>query len=155
MTDPGFLDDRSFAQVVRWTPLVSIDIIIRDASRAVLLGYRTNEPAKNSYFVPGGVIRKNERLANAFQRILTRETGLVAAIETATLIGVFEHIYATNRFGDPGFSTHYVVAAYELSLESRPQIQLDAQHSAMRWMAEVEILSASDIHENTKAYFRL
>jgi len=30
----------------------------------------------------------------------------------------------------------------------------DAQHSESRWMAEADLISASNVHENTKAYFR-
>jgi ADP-ribose pyrophosphatase YjhB (NUDIX family) len=67
---PRFLKKDEFAQVVRNTPLVAIDSIIRDPDRCVLVGLRTNEPAKGKWFVPGGVVRKNERLADAFARIV-------------------------------------------------------------------------------------
>jgi len=50
--------------------LVSIDLIIRNARDEVLLGLRSNEPAKGFYFVPGGMIRKGERLGEAFASIL-------------------------------------------------------------------------------------
>jgi hypothetical protein len=43
---PRFLNKDEFAQVVRNTPLVAIDLIIRDPDRCVLVGLGTNEPAK-------------------------------------------------------------------------------------------------------------
>jgi colanic acid biosynthesis protein WcaH len=55
-----FLDKDEFAQVARNTALVSIDLIIRDPDQYVLVGLRTNEPAKGKWFVPGGVVRKYE-----------------------------------------------------------------------------------------------
>jgi colanic acid biosynthesis protein WcaH len=64
------ITDNEFSCVVRCAPLPSIDLIIRDSERRVLVGLRTNEPAKDYYFVPGGVIRKNETLELAFARIL-------------------------------------------------------------------------------------
>jgi colanic acid biosynthesis protein WcaH len=63
VTEPRFLSNEEFAFVVRRVPLVSFDIIIKDPAGNVLVGLRTNEPAKGEYFVPGGIIRKNERLS--------------------------------------------------------------------------------------------
>jgi len=143
-----------FAQVVRLTPLVSIDLILRDPEGKVLVGLRTNEPAKGIWFVPGGRIEKDERLADAFARILSVETGLSLPMTQSRLLGVYEHLYDANRFEAPGYGTHYVVIARELRLDRRPDIKTDDQHSAMRWMRPDEILAAPDVHENTKAYFR-
>jgi hypothetical protein len=67
--------DDEFAHVIRLAPLVSIDLIIRDGEQNILVALRTNEPAKGLYFVPGGRIRKDETIANAFVRILANETG--------------------------------------------------------------------------------
>jgi colanic acid biosynthesis protein WcaH len=144
-----------FSCVVRYAPLPSIDLIIRDPDRMVLVGLRTNEPAKNCYFVPGGVIQKNETIELAFARILRAETGYFASQSDARFLGVFQHFYSTNRFGDPAYGTHYVVLAYELQLDYRPAIILDAQHSESKWMAVPDLIVASDVHENTKAYFRM
>src|SRR5262249_21199151 len=98
MTTPRSLTRDEFLCVVRNTPLVSIDIIIKDRQDKVLLGLRLNEPAKGKYFVPGGVIRKNESIAAAFARIIKAETGIDKPVSEATFIGVFEHIYETNTF---------------------------------------------------------
>jgi colanic acid biosynthesis protein WcaH len=56
--ESGRLNDDTFKTIARNAPLISIDLIIRDASGRVLVGMRTNEPAKGFYFVPGGAIRK-------------------------------------------------------------------------------------------------
>jgi colanic acid biosynthesis protein WcaH len=75
---PVFLNDADFHTLVRLAPLISIDFIIRNPRWEILLGLRNNAPAKGSYFVPGGIILKNERLADAFKRILKRETNFDA-----------------------------------------------------------------------------
>lgn len=147
------LDDQDFAAVIRHAPLISIDLIIRDPEGKVLVGLRANEPAKGLYFVPGGAILKNERLDDAFLRIIEVETGICATRVEAKFLGVFEHFYATNRFGDPTYGTHYVVIAYELALNQRPEIKLDSQHADFRWLHESELIAAADVHANTKAYF--
>ena len=133
--------------------MVSFDIIIRDAGGNVLVGLRTNEPAQGMYFVPGGIVRKNETLANAFARILESEIGLKAPLSEAKFIGVYEHIYETNTQGVQGYGTHYIVLAHELNLVEQPQIVSDTQHVEFRWMSPLEITSCPDVHPNTQAYF--
>jgi colanic acid biosynthesis protein WcaH len=153
LASPPPLDDDAFAYIVRHAPLVSVDIIIKDPQPHVLVGRRANEPAQGHYFVPGGVIRKNEAIHAAFARILKAETGLQASIDDTRFVGVFEHFYETNRFGDRDYGTHYVVLAYELKLEKRPLVRPDYQHNDIRWISEADIPLTPDVHPNTKAYF--
>jgi colanic acid biosynthesis protein WcaH len=148
------LSRHDFSQIVRLTPFVSIDLILRDPDGGTLLGLRNNEPAKGFYFVPGGIIRKNERMADAFARILKTETGLEIPLSDARFFGAYEHFYETNRLNEPGFGTHYVVLTYELLLPSHPVIQKDDQHSDIVWWTPLEITGSPQVHDNTKAYFR-
>ena len=154
MNAPRLLADDDFAHIVRHAPLASIDILIKDPEANVLLGLRTNEPAKGRYFVPGGVIGKNETIPSAFARILKAETGWDVPFDKAKFVGVFEHFYSTNRFEIPDYGTHYIVLGYELRLDQRPSIAKDAQHSDMRWMSVAKILSTASVHPNGKAYFK-
>jgi colanic acid biosynthesis protein WcaH len=147
------LNEEEFGRIVRCAPLVSIDLVIRDPERKVLLGLRNHEPAKGYYFVPGGRIRKGELLEEAFSRILVAETGCRADFESARFLGVHQHMYSTNRFGNPDFGTHYVVLAYELNLICRPTVLLDSQHSVCKWMDEADLKSMRTVHQFTKAYF--
>ena len=83
-----FLSHAELDTVIRFAPLIAIDLIIRNARDEVLLGLRKNEPAKGCYFVPGGMILKNERLADAFARLVKTETDHAARFDDARLIGV-------------------------------------------------------------------
>jgi colanic acid biosynthesis protein WcaH len=150
----AWMKPEEFCEVVRLTPLVSIDLILRDPDGRALVGHRTNEPAKGWWFVPGGRIEKDEKLVDAFARILKVETGLAHPLSASRLLGVYEHFYPTNRYQQAGYGTHYVVIGRELQLDRRPDIAVDDQHSAIAWLTPEEILSRDDVHENTKAYFR-
>jgi len=154
MIRSGVLSEEEFGRIVRCAPLVSIDIIIRDPERKVLLGLRNHEPAKGYYFVPGGRIRKGELLEEAFSRILAAETACRADFESTRFLGVYQHMYSNNRFGEPDVGTHYVVLAYELSLNPRPAVMLDSQHSICEWMDEADLKSMHTVHQYTKAYFQ-
>ena len=67
---PGERSQRCFSMTISLVvqpgaTLVSTDLIIRNARGEVLLGLRNNEPTKELFFVPGGIIRKQERLHEA------------------------------------------------------------------------------------------
>jgi len=148
-----FLDQQTFSTVIESTPLVSIDLIVKNSAGKVLLGERLNRPAKGFWFVPGGRILKDESLVNAFKRLTKEELGIEFVIDEAKLIGPFDHFYQDNVFGD-GFSTHYVAIGYSLQLtEDLLDLPTDIQHQCYQWLA-VDALKSSDIvHENTKKYF--
>jgi colanic acid biosynthesis protein WcaH len=148
------LEPGDFASVIRLTPLVSIDMIVRSPDGRVLVGRRKYEPAKGYFFVPGGRITKNETLAAAFRRISLAELGAEKQIEEARFLGVYEHFYPTNRLEGAGFGTHYVVLAYELTSPVEDALLPKDQHGEYAWQTEVELLSSPKVHQNTKAYFR-
>lgn len=152
---PGeWLAPEQFAQVIRLTPLVAIDLVVWSPEGRILVGRRLNEPAKGFFFVPGSRISKNETRADAFKRVSREELGIEAAIESARLLGAYDHIYPTNRFGRPGFGTHYITLAYELPLTLDPARLPTDQHGEYLWLTQDEILASRQVHENTKAYFR-
>lgn len=147
------LRDEEFLRIVDATPLVSIDLILRNSRDEVLLGKRANRPAQNRWFVPGGRIRKNERVSEALRRISRRETGI--ELLTARLIGVFDHIYPDNFLGAPNVNTHYVVLGMETPWPADAEVTADDQHHELRWWGVSELLASAEVHENTKAYFQV
>ncbi|HWH69816.1 MAG TPA: GDP-mannose mannosyl hydrolase [Candidatus Sulfotelmatobacter sp.] len=152
---PGaWLDPKDFESVVRLTPLIAIDLIVRSPEGRILVGRRKNEPARNTLFVPGGRITKNETKAAAFRRLTREELGVEIGIEEARFIGAYEHFYATNRLGKPGFGTHYIVLAYALNRSVPAEALPNDQHGEYVWMGPSELLACAEVHENTKAYFR-
>ena len=152
MSEP-LLSPSSFLEVVRSTPLVSIDLILRNPAGEVLLGQRINQPARGYWFVPGGRIRKNERLAEAFRRLAREEVGQALELSDARFLGVFEHFYDTNFAGAAGVSTHYVVLGYQIQLAEPPAHLPGDQHHAYRWWSVEQLLADENVHANTKRYF--
>lgn len=148
------LPKHQWLEVIQRAPLVSIDLIASDAQGRVLLGYRNNEPARHRWFVPGGAIRKNERLDEAFARIARTELGLDLHRSAARLLGVYEHFYSSNFAGEPGISTHYIVLAHEVRLSELPARAPLEQHRELRTFTVDALLQDAEVHEYTKAYFR-
>jgi colanic acid biosynthesis protein WcaH len=151
----GLLPEADFLDAVRLTPLVCIDLIVNDGNRRVLLGLRRNAPAIDTWFVPGGRIRKGETLDGAFRRVVHEELGIASAERSSSrLFGVFEHHYEDNFAGAPGISTHCIVLAYSITIGSSAPIGRFDQHSDYAWAPPAEMFARNDVHEHTKAYFR-
>lgn len=160
LADPVFepslpmLSRDDFLHVVRHTPLVSIDLLIEHNGR-LLMGQRVNEPARGTWFVPGGRINKDETLETAYARLCDAELGVRGQLEQARLVGAFTHLYDTNFAAEPGISSHYVVLAYKLptglvtpdALHSLPP----DQHAAYAWIGPAD--GAYAAHPNSTAYF--
>ena len=146
-----WIDPEIFHCIVKYTPLVSIDIIVENEEAKFLLGLRKNRPAKDFWFVPGGRIFKGEKLSEAFKRISKDELGIEFNIKDAEFLGVFEHFYEDNYFGtDAG--THYIVNAYKVKVKNM-DIKPDCQHKEYRWFSREEILKNDKVHLYCKVYF--
>lgn len=144
-----------YANIVRHTPLTSIDLVVRDGQSRMLLGLRRNRPAQGTWFVPGGRFGKNEHFAEALARITADELGRGYSLADARLLGVFEHFYADNFTGDPSFGTHYVVLAYALQVDPRELALPGDQHSRYVWLDETSARQRGDVHPNSMVYYGL
>ncbi|MFV0264620.1 MAG: GDP-mannose mannosyl hydrolase [Kluyvera sp.] len=149
-----FLSQEAFATVVRSTPLISIDLIVENAQGECLLGKRTNRPAQGYWFVPGGRVQKDETLAQAFTRLTEAELGLGLPITAGSFYGVWQHFYDDN-FSGTDFSTHYIVLAFRLQVDADALTLPDDQHNDYRWLTPPALLESDNVHENSRAYFRI
>ncbi|MHC4240688.1 MAG: NUDIX domain-containing protein [Planctomycetota bacterium] len=169
--NPGKLGFDEYAEVVKKT------VVVKNDRGEILVGLRNNAPAKGYWFVPGGRILKDERIAGAFERIADDELGIRPAFEDAERIaeaferiaydelgirpafkdarflGVFEHLYPNNFTEKEEFSTHYVVLAYEIKIAETALNPPRNQHSEHKWLTKQSLDKEADIHPYTRAYF--
>jgi colanic acid biosynthesis protein WcaH len=171
MNERPELSQDEFDFVRRHAPLVSIDLIIQDKRGRVLVGLRNNTPAKRTWFVPGGRIRKDEGLPAAFKRIVCSEMenppggGTLPdgfgnlKFEDAKFYVCTDHHYGPAD-GLP-FSVHYVVLSYCMTVNSCDEVLAKlpiGQHSRWLWAQIDQIVGKGEIdgaafHENTRRYF--
>jgi colanic acid biosynthesis protein WcaH len=146
----------TFKTVIASTPLISIDLIVRNKLQQVLLGRRINKPAQGYWFVPGGRIFKNEPVRDAFKRLLKTELGvdeLKINTHNSAFKGIYQHFYTDNVAGS-NFSTHYIVLAYGIEVECFLDILPKDQHCNYKWLSEKAILIDDRVHKHTKWYFK-
>ena len=146
-----FLEKELFSSIIENTPLISIDLIIKDSEGKILLGQRINKPAKNSWFVPGGRIYKDEKIEDAFKRITKDEIGKEFNISNSSFKGVYQHFYDDNVFND-NFSTHYIVLGFELVIKEELSLGT-IQHEKYKWFTQDELLKSDEVYSYVKDYF--
>jgi colanic acid biosynthesis protein WcaH len=148
------IDKKHVLEIIEATPLVSIDLVIRNPSNKVLLGKRNNRPAMGYWFVPGGRIFKNETINQALKRISEVELGQDLSTKAPSLLGAYDHIYEDNFLNVKGINTHYVVLAFVIALQKEIEVKTDEQHTELKWWEIDKLLQDQTVHQNTKVYFR-
>ncbi len=143
------LNDQTFETVVDSAPLISIDIILKKGDK-VLLGKRVNKPAQGYFFSTGGIVKKNETIDSAMNRIAKNELNIKLK-STPQFIGIFEHFYEDSVFDN--VSTHYVNLAYEYKVDEIDYLPTE-QHNEYQWFRVNELLESQQVHKYVKDYFR-
>lgn len=140
-----------YLNIIKNTNLISVDLIIFDEEKRVLVGKRKNNPEINKFFVPGSRVYKSEKIIDAIPRICNFELGIT--LKNPKLKGVYEHIY-DNNFENNDFGTNYVVFAYEYKCKEKELlIKGDDQHSIYSWFTVPEIMAIEGVHQYVKNYF--
>ena len=148
------IGEDDFTKSVSHLPLATIDLLIQNSEKSILLGKRENSPARGYWFVPGGRIRRMERFDIAFRRITNGELGSEFDLRDAIFHGVFQHMYDDSTFSEK-VGSHYVSIAMgleirNLELTNLPQIQ----HREYRWFDLKEIIDDEEVHDRTKEFFQ-
>lgn len=132
--------------IVANVPIVSVDLLVKYKG-GLLLGKRTNEPAKGHWFIPGGRVQKGETRSEAIKRIGNEELGL--DVEIVESLGAFEHFYQSSDV-DSVDTKHYLANGYVVDAVGG-ELQPDDQHAELRVFQ-----SAPDpLHEHVRAYLEV
>lgn len=133
--------------IIQNTPLVSVDLVVQ-YDEQVLLGKRTNEPAKGEWFVPGGRVLKHEQLEDAVHRIAKEELGIAVTIDRR--LGVYEHFYDVADIEDVG-GKHYIPIAYLVTAKEKRSCS-DNQHEDIQWFNSP--FNELDLHPYVRTYLK-
>lgn len=133
---------------------ISIDLLIINAREEVLLGLRNNRPAQNFWFLPGGRVRKDERISGAFARIARQELDLDMVITDAELHAVRENPCPASVETADDLSSHFITLVYSIARNLPLTHRLPRiEHRDYRWMTPSALRAANDVHPHVKKYF--
>lgn len=147
------LSKSKYLEVIKETTLTSVDLILINDNK-IFLGWRNNQPAKNTWFTPGVRTYKNETQKMGLERVATSELNINIDTNKCKLIGVYDHIY-DNNFNNNEFGTHYVVTAYiyKLNNSDKNKIKTDDQHDKIKWLDLNKLLNDDKVHQYVKNYY--
>lgn len=148
---------QEYLAVIQHTQLVALDLILINEKNEVLLGYRNNRPAKNTWFTFGSRLFKEESFEDGCKRVSTNELGLDIALRDCVKHGVYAHNYPDN-FDNEDFGTNYIVFAfmYRMKDVQCDTITGDDQHGAYQWFSVEGIIRGQYegvVHDYVRNYF--
>jgi colanic acid biosynthesis protein WcaH len=114
------LPEEVFLFVSRSTPLINVDLLIKDDHGRTLLTWRNDEFFGAGWHVPGGIIRYKEPIGDRIRVCARQELGADVSFDPAPLL-VAETILAQNSRG------HFISLLYRCELGS----PLDSAKKAM------------------------
>ncbi len=125
-----WLPDGSYRYIASMVPMLCVDGIIGDGQGHFLLVKRTQPPFRGRWWVPGGLVRKGEKLEAAFRRKMREELGIV--VDSPRLVGVFEIHHQDPRMNIRG-GRHVVSVVFKEFRDGSRPIILDSTASEFKW----------------------
>lgn len=86
------LPDELFCYISRITPLVNVDLLIKDDQNRTLLSWRDDQYAGKGWHIPGGIVRFRETLESRIEKVALSEVGSLIQYEP-TPIAVHQMIH--------------------------------------------------------------
>tara|TARA_R110002020_G_scaffold63784_3_gene169897 strand:- start:779 stop:1300 length:522 start_codon:yes stop_codon:yes gene_type:complete len=75
---PGVgLPEDLFNCVTRMTPIMNVDLLLRDQNQRLLLAWRDDEFSGSGWHIPGGIVRFNETLHQRVNKVAEIELGVL------------------------------------------------------------------------------
>lgn len=90
----SFAPKKIYDEFAKYFPFATVDVVIFDKNSFVLTK-RNIAPYKGLWHLPGGIIRKGERLESAAKRVVKKELNLDVTLKK--FIGVYENPVRTRH----------------------------------------------------------
>jgi colanic acid biosynthesis protein WcaH len=127
------IPEDEYLRILECLPIICVDLLIINEGKCLLL-LRNREPAKDTYWFPGGRIYKNETIINAALRKAKEETNLYCSFER--IISVEESIF--ERKGDMIMDLHTVNVCCLIFVKDYTGIKIDQLHSNYKWIDKID-----------------
>lgn len=106
------LPDEVFYYISRTTPLVNVDLLIKDENGRTLLAWRNDQYAGKGWHVPGGILRFKETLEERVQKVAETEIGVNISFDP-TPIALNQLIHPEREI-----RSHFISFLYKCFLSS-------------------------------------
>jgi colanic acid biosynthesis protein WcaH len=118
------LPKEAFLLVSQLTPLINVDLLVRNDQGETLLTWREDEYYGPGWHVPGGIVRFKERFAARIQAVAKDELGAQVQADNTPL--VMNEVMAAHR----DVRGHFISLLYRCQLLGAPAKHLEYAHGA-------------------------
>jgi len=122
-----------YSKILQCLPIVCVDVLMIYEGKCLLL-LRKKEPAKDTYWFPGGRIHKNETIVNAALRKAKEETNLDCFFER--IISVEESIFEKKE--SMAMDLHTINICCLIFVKDSKNIKLDDLHMEYKWTEKID-----------------
>lgn len=107
------LPDELFLYISRTTPLVNVDLLVKDEDGRTLLSWRDDKYAGKGWHIPGGIVRFKETLETRIKKVAEIEIGMDVSFDPVPI--------AINQIIHPKKATrgHFISVLYKCFLSNR------------------------------------
>ncbi|MEQ8171299.1 MAG: NUDIX hydrolase [Candidatus Eremiobacterota bacterium] len=106
------LPDELFYYISRTTPLVNVDLLIKDEKGRTLLAWRDDIYAGKGWHIPGGIVRFKERLETRIEKVAESERGSSISFDSVPV--ALNQLIHTER----DVRSHFISILYRCFLSS-------------------------------------
>ena len=107
------LPEEVFLFISRITPIVNVDLLIKDENGRVLLSWRDDQYAGTGWHIPGGIVRFKENLEKRLLKVAEKEIGTVVEFDPVPIaINQLMHDKRNTR-------GHFISILYKCFLNSK------------------------------------
>lgn len=115
------LPEEVFVLISKWTPLVNVDLLIKDNEGRTLLAWRDDAYYEQGWHIPGGIIRFKETFEQRIHAVAKNELGATVRPEVLPL--------AINQTIQPSRQErgHFISLLFRCTLTSPPDKRMRAR----------------------------
>lgn len=148
------LSKEDYAKMTRKAPIPCVECVPVQKDGKVLLGYRTDEPAKDTFYTIGGGIIAGESFEEAAARVGSRELDLDIDPQRFRRAGSeISQVWANNPTGAKG-GIHGItwVMYFDITEDEANDIVMDESHSRLKWVDPERYIHSSECHPVLRKY---
>lgn len=108
------LPDEVFFYISRTTPLVNVDLLIKDENGRTLLSWRDDQYSGTGWHLPGGIVRFKETLETRIKKVAENEIGTVVDFDLAPI--TIEQFFFNN---ERNIRSHFISILYKCFLSEK------------------------------------
>lgn len=127
------INRKTYTTLVKYGPVPCVDFVLVHQGK-FLMGFRSNKPAQNQWWLPGGRIWKNETLEKAALRKAKEETGMQVKVVKFLLND--ETIFKNSSI--PGISYHSINTVFLVKPLAGERLSGDWQHKELQWFSKID-----------------